>query len=99
MNLKDIDNIEGEDAPPLEYFKSIQRAINCGSAWAMQGSYGRSMMAAINAGSCMLGLKGCCDYYGNRIPSRFEVKDGSKGSRSFVVANCGEDWAQMMEEV
>jgi len=27
------------------------------------------------------------------------VKEGTKGSRSYVVAYMGEDWAKMLEEV
>ena len=99
ISLEDIDNIEGDEASPLEYFKSIQRAINSGSAWSLQGSYGRSMMDAINAGSCMLGESRARDYYGSRIPSRSDVEAGTKGSREFVVKNSGEDWAKAMEEV
>jgi hypothetical protein len=38
-------------------------------------------------------------YYGNRIPSRNEVKEGTKGSRGYVVAAMGEDWAKMLEGV
>jgi hypothetical protein len=31
-----------------------------------------------------LGLKGHRDYYGNYVPSRFEVQKGTKGSIEFV---------------
>ena len=99
ISLNDVNNIEGDAPSPVEYFKSIQRAINSGSAWSLQGSYGRSMMEAIKDGRCMLGLKDCRDYYGSHIPSRTQVEGGTKGSRAFVVANYGEDWAQLMEEV
>lgn len=65
--------------------------------WSLQGSYGRAMMQAIEAGTCMLGHEPAQDYWGNRIPSRTEVEAGTKGSREFVVAARGEDWAVMLE--
>jgi len=33
------------------------------------------------------------------VPSRFEVKEGTKGSRQFVVERMGEDHADMLESV
>lgn len=75
----------------------LQKAINSGSAWSLQGSYGRSMMQAIDAGECMLGPRAARDTIGNRIPARTEVEDGTRGSRQYVVDRMGEDWAQMLE--
>ena len=97
MQLQDILNIEGEAGSSEDYYTSLQSAINIGSAWRFQGSYGRTMMEAIEAGFCMLGLQSSSDYWGNYIPSRFEVKEGTKGSRQYVIDNMGEDWANMLE--
>jgi hypothetical protein len=98
LTLNDIDNIESEDeVSDIDYFRSIQVAINSGSAWAFQGSYGRTMMVAIDCGYCVLGKSPARDYYGNRIPSRDEVKSGTKGSREYVVDAMGEEWANYME--
>ena len=96
----DIDVIESGDIEPSfeEYYISLQRAINDGY-WGLQGSYGRAMMGAIEDGYCMLGRKGFRDYYGNYIPSRGEVQDGTKGSVGYVFHNNGEHWAAMMAEV
>jgi hypothetical protein len=47
----------------------------------------------------MLGKHPARDYWGNRIPARDEVKDGTKGSRGFVVARRGEGWAEMLDNV
>ena len=78
LSIKDINNIETEDAvDEYEYYASIQRAIN-GGMWSLQGSYGRTMMGAINDGWCVLGTQSCKDYWGNHIPSRTEVKAGTK---------------------
>ena len=98
MNMQDVENIESGDPTEEEFFCSVQRAINSHS-WSLQGSYGRTMMGAINSGHCMLGTKPCLDYWGNRIPSRFEVQEGTKGSRGYVISHRGEDWATMLEGV
>jgi len=94
----DIMTIEGEHEveTEMDYYAAMQRTINAGT-WGLQGSFGRSMMQAIEEGRCMLGTSGARDYYGNYIPSRDEVKDGTKGSRGFVVEAMGEDWAAEME--
>lgn len=99
FDLADIDNIESnEEVSELEYFKSIQRAINSGM-WGLQGSYGRTMMEAISNGYSLLGKSRARDYYGNVIPSRDDVKEGTKGSISFVEERMGGDWLFEMENV
>ena len=80
----------------LDYYLSVQRAINAGH-WSMEGSYGRAMMAAINSGHCLLGPNAARDAYGSVIPSRDDVKEGTKGSISFVEAAMGGDWLFEME--
>lgn len=101
FGLNDVYVIEGEtDATALEQFQSLQRAINSGSAWSMQGSYGRAMMGALDAGNCLLGRNAARDYYyGNRIPGRDEVEAGTKGSYDFVVAHRGAEWAGIMRDL
>jgi len=84
------------DKPELDYYLSVQRAINSGM-WSMEGSYGRAMMAAIDSGRCLLGPAAARDYWGNVIPSRDDVKEGTKGSISFVEAAMGGDWLFEME--
>lgn len=68
-------------------FKDAQELVNSGMAWKMEGSVGRSCMDAINSGAIMLGENGHRDYYGNYVPSRHEVKAGTKGSPEFVAEN------------
>mgnify|MGYP003338288889 CR=1 FL=1 len=96
FSIQDIETIECEHDSEEQYFASIQRAINAGTPWQFQGSYGRAMMDAIDAGRCMLGTSHARDYWGNRIPSRDEVKEGTKGSVEYVRANSGDDWADLM---
>jgi hypothetical protein len=80
-------------------YSNMQVVINDGEGWLMQGSMGRAMMEAIEIGRCCLGRAATHDYYGNRIPSRDEVQDGTKGSLGFVRERCGEEWAKMIEEI
>ena len=57
---------------------------------------GRSMMAAIESGYCMLSKNRAHDYWGHIIPARDEVKPGSHGSYEFVADTMGVDWADRM---
>jgi len=99
LTLEDIDNIEDGAETELEYYESIQRAINSGSAWSMQGSYGRSMFDAIQGGYCMLGKRSFKDYYGNFIPSRDDICWGERGSYDYVKKLQGQEWADMMGDI
>lgn len=82
----------------IEYYTELQKAINSGSAWSLQGSYGRAMMAAIESGYCMLGTSRARDYWGNTIPSRDDVKPGTKGSFDYVANRFGQEWADLIAE-
>ena len=96
MAIEELMLDAGLSLDELDYYLSVQRAINAGH-WSMEGSYGRAMMAAINSGHCLLGPNAACDYYGSPIPSRDDVKEGTKGSISFVEAAMGGDWLFEME--
>jgi len=63
--------------------RALQALINSGT-WGLQGSVGRQMMGAIESGICALGNEPATDSYGNRIPSRYEVKAGTTGSVEYV---------------
>ena len=64
---------------------NCQMLINSGAAWTLEGHVGRTCMAAIEDGQCLLGTVQHSDYYGNIVPSRTDVQDGTKGSPRFVV--------------
>ena len=64
----------------IQEVKSVQGGINSGSIWHFEGSAGRHAMSFIDAGLCELGKKGHKDYWGNYVPSKFEVKSGTKGA-------------------
>jgi hypothetical protein len=99
MNLHDIDLIEDGAETETEYYEAIQRAINEGTAWKFQGSYGRTMMDAISSGYCLLGRHRTQDYWGNTIPSRDDVQAGTKGSYDYVVHMQGSEWADTMGDI
>ena len=80
-------------------YEQIQRLVNTGMAWRLEGSIGRECMRAIEAGRAMLGTEAHRDYYGNFVPSRYDVVAGTKGSFDFVVENVGMDHAQAMADV
>ena len=57
-----------------------QIAIENGSIWKFPGSTGRHAMELIESGICYLGTDVTYDYYGNPIPSRDALEDGTKGT-------------------
>jgi len=64
---------------------NCQMLINSGAAWTLEGHVGRTCMAAIEDGQCLLGTVQHKDYWGNIVPSRTDVQDGTKGSPRYVV--------------
>lgn len=73
----------GKFDDPFE-LPSMQELIDSGLAWKLEGHVGRQCMEAIEAGFCTLGPVGYRDYYGNYVPSKTEVKPGTKGSQEYV---------------
>lgn len=61
-------------------FDVVQKNINTGMCWLLEGHYGREAMALLDSGACMLPKVAHRDYYGNRIPSRDDLKVGTKGT-------------------
>lgn len=101
FDIEDIRNLEDADIElSMEaYYGSIQKAINSGYAWRFQGSYGRTMMDALEEGRCVLGKERARDYWGNAIPSRDDVLEGSKGSIEYVANRYGQEWADYIANI
>jgi len=76
----DLDSREGQ----ASVIEALQRLINSGAVWHLEGWIGRMAMEAINSGDCCLGPKGHFDAYGEYVPSRSEVMPGTPGSLSFI---------------
>lgn len=58
----------------------MQNMINSGQAWLMEGSYGRAAMANLESGACYLPQERHNDFYGNTVPSRDDLAQGTKGT-------------------
>lgn len=99
MDTNKIIAYETDELSEIETIKMFQSAINSGMAWRLQGSYGREAMEYINAGLCLLGKLGHRDYWGNYVPARDEVVEGTKGSEAYVEARSGEDHLAMLKAV
>lgn len=61
-------------------FDKMQNHINTGMCWKLEGSVGREAMALLDSGACMLPKEFHTDYYGNKVPSRDVLKEGTKGT-------------------
>lgn len=83
MNYQRISKLQAEYG-----YSELQEAINSGKVWHMEGSIGRAAMSSLESGMCMLPKEVKIGYYGNRIPSRNELKKGSKGT----FQNCAQFW-------
>lgn len=85
--LYDAALVIDESEDPEERRQALQALINSGMAWTLQGRVGREAMDAITEGRCVLGRLSRNDYWGNRLPSRFEVEPGAKGSIEYARAH------------
>ena len=102
LTLNDVELIENYGSArgeTIAYVEGLQRAVNDGTAWKLQGSIGRTLMDAINAGVVLLGRGSSRDYYGNVIPSRWDVEPGTKGSFEYVAERNGEGYAHSLAEL
>lgn len=85
--MADLTALYREDATPDEIVEAYQAMIDSGDAWRLEGHVGRVANALIQEGRCMLGPERRRDYWGNVVPSRFDVVPGSPGSEQFVRDN------------
>lgn len=98
----DVDAIiafESGELSEQEEAKFLQKIINDGSIWNLQGVYGRSAMEAMEKGLCILGKRGFKDHYGNYVPSRSEAKEGTKGTVSYSALKQGQEWADLISNI
>lgn len=83
--MSDYTFLYDEDATDDDVISGYQDLIDSGQAWQLEGHVGRTAMSLIESGHCMLGEVGHRDYWGNYVPSRTEVKAGTKGSPEFCT--------------
>lgn len=70
----------------------LQKMIDSGQAWKMEGHYGRTAMSALEQGACILPETAHQDYYGNTVPSRNSLLNGTKGT----LANAQMFWQKVL---
>ena len=83
MHYKTIKKLQKEND-----VAETQELINSGQAWTLEGSVGRACMRTLEEGETMLPKEAKYGAYGNKIPSRDEVKPGTKGSYKY----CSDYW-------
>ena len=76
--------LEQVRAAQPKHTRDWQEQIEDGSVWRMEGAMGRAAMETLKSGECFLPEKSFRDYWGNKVPSRNEVKPGTTGS----LENC-----------
>jgi len=79
MTIRDINELQQQFE--VDYYQEI---IESGLAWNMQGRIGRRCMEYLKSGVCYLPLVDHYDYWGNEVPSRSKVANGSPGSLSLA---------------
>ena len=79
MTIRDVKRLQ--EQYEVDYYQDL---IDNGNAWKMEGAIGRRCMSYLNAGVCFLPLVDHYDYWGNEIPSRNKVANGSTGSLSLA---------------
>lgn len=82
--MTDLTALWDETATEEEVVQTYQHLVNTGTAWRLEGSVGRTAMGLIENGEVVLGHKGFRDYWGNYVPSRYEVEAGTKGSVEYA---------------
>lgn len=73
-----------ENATEDEILDAYQELVNNGMAWRLEGTVGRTAMDLIDSFKIGLGEEGHYDYYGNYVPSRYDVEEGTKGAAEFA---------------
>ncbi len=69
---------------------SLQRLIDSGAAWRLDGAIERAALRAIRDGTCVLGPQAFRDRWGIRVPSRDEVGPDRPGSIAYANARRSE---------
>jgi hypothetical protein len=79
-----FDVLWDEDATEDKVLDTYQTLVNNGQAWRLEGHVGRTAMDLLESRQIALGETGHTDYYGNYIPSRYEVQPGTKGAAEYA---------------
>lgn len=93
MTLEQITELQKEYG-----LDKAQSLLNSGQLWGFEGSVSRAAMDMLEAGILVLPEERTSDYYGNTIPARGDLKDGTKGTlgnaqRFWGLVNDGDEGA------
>lgn len=69
----------------LEHEPELQSLIDSGTAWRLEGSYGRAAMESLESGVGVLPDTSHSDYYDNKVPAYHELSAGSKGTPELTI--------------
>ena len=72
---------DGRDNYPV---RLLQNLIDNGEGWQSESELGRSIVKALEDGTCVLGPVAHHDYHGNVVPARADVAPGAKGSLEYA---------------
>jgi hypothetical protein len=75
MNIATVRRLQKENGAD-----QMQKMIDSGLVWKMEGSIGREAMMMLESGICFLPKIIHFDYYGNKVPARQMLKAGTKGT-------------------
>ena len=75
-----------EDDMTVMVRSDVQDLIDNGTAWRMEGAVGRECMRAIETGDAVLPTVSFEDAYGNVVPARHHLKEGTKGTVAYAYA-------------
>ena len=70
-----------------------QDMISKGTIWGMEGTAGRTAMELLEMGVCYLPKMSHEDYWHNRVPSRNDLQDGTKGT----MGNATKFWLTVLD--
>jgi len=73
-------------------YADMQKKIDTGIVWKLEGSYGREARQLLISGVCFLPKKFHKDYYGNLVPARQALKPGTQGT----LENSQEFWGKII---
>lgn len=90
MNIDALTLFEKGDLSFEDTVALFQELIDDGSAWTLQGFYGRTARDLIESGHCLLGPVARRDAYGNIVPSRYDIDADTAGSESYA-ARCRDE--------
>lgn len=83
----------------FEVIESTQKLIVSGGAWHLEGAFGRSAMALIEMGQAVVGSEPRTDYWGNTVPARHMLEEGTKGTFGYVRKRSGADFERWLRGV